>query len=128
MSNDKPDKTPAFVFVDNPTERLLHLHRVAVASQVRGQTPEIESTAIGRGLNYVRADYVAANPDLGFGMTLVDPCKIHDGDVARVLHRCTSRQAITEWGRLEKRPAVVSQIKARLNRNTPAVDVDAEAN
>ena len=83
---------------------------------------------VGRGLNYVRADYVEANLDMdAFGVSLVDPCKIADHEVERVLHRSTSRQAIVAWGKLEKRPKVLEQIRARLNRSTPSAEIDAEA-
>jgi hypothetical protein len=118
---------PSFVFVDNSTERLLALRRNGKAP--KGTAPPQEETFLGRGLNYVRADYVEANPDMdAFGMSLVDPCKIPDGMVAGVLQRCTSRQAMLAWGKLEKRPKVIAQIKARLNRApTTAEDESAEA-
>jgi hypothetical protein len=119
-------KTPAFVFIDNPTERLLSLRRVC-GDAPKGQPAPQEKTAVGRGLNFVRADYISASTPLGFGMTVIDPTKILEHDVARQIHRCTSRQALAEWGKIEKRAGVLAQIKARLNRNTPAAEADAEA-
>jgi hypothetical protein len=126
--SDKPDKPrPTFIFVDNPTERLLSLRRVS-GEAPKGQPAPQEKTAIGRGLNYVRSDYVSSHTELGFGMTVVDPCKIPDGMVATVLQRCTSRQAMIAWSKVEKRAKVIEQIKARLNRApTTAEDESAEA-
>lgn len=125
-ANDSKRKgAPAFVFVDNKTERLLGLRRNGKAP--KGVAPPQEETFLGRGLNYVRADYVEANPDLeSFGMALVDPCKITDGAVKDVLHRCTSRQAIAAWGKLEKRPRVLEQIKARLSRVATTAEDESE--
>lgn len=117
---DKPDKPrPAFVFVDNSTERLLVLRRPVPPADgeetPKGQPTAQEETMVGRGLNYVRVEYVEANPDMYLlGAMPIDPTKIPDGDVARQLHRCTSRQAMHEWTKTEKRTKVVDQIKARL--------------
>lgn len=123
-----PKTSPPFVFVDNLTERLIMLRRPIKGEAIKGQPTAQESTMVGRGLNYVRADYVEANLDLDtFGMALVDPCKIAEHDVDRVLHRCTSRQAIVAWGKLEKRPKVLASIKARLNRATPSAEIDETA-
>lgn len=126
MSIDK--QKPQFVFVDNTTERMLTLRRsTAATDHPKGQPPPQESTMLGRGLNYVRADYVAANPRMSMlGAVLVDPTKIPENEVKAKLHRCTSRQAMIEWGRLEKRGPVLSAIKAWLNKSTPAADVDNE--
>lgn len=117
---------PLFVFIDNPTERLLALRRVTGPAP-KGQPAPQERTAIGRGLNYVCADYVSDKTPLAFGMSVVDPTKIPEHDVARQLQRCTSRQAMHEWAKLEKRPNVLAQIKARLNRNSVAASTDDSA-
>lgn len=126
-ADKKKDKGPAFVFVDNSTERLITLRRNGKAP--KGTAPPQEETMLGRGLNYVRADYVDANPDMNMiGLVLADPCKIPDGAVASVLQRGTSRQAFLAWAKIEKRPKVVEQIKARLSRvATTAEDESAEA-
>lgn len=128
MSSDKKP-APTFVFVDNTTERMITLRRAIKSdAHVVGQPTAQESTMVGRGLCYVRADYVEANLDMDtMGLALVDPCKIPDHEVKRVLDRSTSRQAIAAWGKLEKRPKVIELIKARLNRGAPAAEIDAEA-
>jgi hypothetical protein len=118
---------PRFVFVDNPTERLLSLRR-ASGKAPKGAPPPQEKTAIGLGLNYVRADYVSGTTELGFGMTLVDPTKIPDGLVAAAVKRCTSRQAMHAWAKIEKRPKVIELLKARLSRApAPAAEIDRDS-
>lgn len=120
---------PSFVFVDNRSERMVMLRRTIAPESgekpPKGTPTEQESTAVGRGLNYIRAEFVAANPDMGvLGCSIADPTKFGDGEVGAVLQRCTSRQAMNEWGKLEKRPRVVDQIRARLTK--PAVPVQTE--
>jgi hypothetical protein len=121
---DKP-QPPPFVFVDNSSERMIILRRT-----IDPHTQE--STMVGRGLNYVRADYVDANRDAmgGLGLRVVDPTTYAEGEVAEVLRRGTSRQAFSEWGKREKRAAVISKIKARLNGAQPEpqpTDADGSA-
>lgn len=127
---DKPQtQTPAFVFVDNASERMIFLRRVVSNSPKEGIPPKRESTMVGRGLNYVRADYVAANPDMDtFGLRIVDPTRYAESEVAEALRRGTSKQAFAEWGKLEKRATVITKIKARLNgAQAQAAEADAEA-
>lgn len=122
MAENKPTPT-AFVFVDNSSERMIVLRR-------RLDAHTQESTMIGRGLNFVRADYVDANRDAmgGLGLRVVDPTTYADGEVAEVLRRGTSKQAFGEWGKREKRAAVITKIKARLNgAQAQAAEVDVEA-
>lgn len=112
-----PKKPPTFVFVDNRTERLIKLSRKA-------ESGAREHTYLGRGLNFTRAEYIAANPEhTDLGLAIADPSTFGAGEVEHVLQRCTSRQALHEWAKIEKRPQVVAKIKARLDkRPAPAED------
>lgn len=116
-TDGKKRKAPAFVFADNRTERLTKLSR-------KTSSGERENTYLGRGLNYVRAEYIAATPEhVEFGIALVDPSSFSAGEVEAVLQRCTSRQAMHEWAKIEKRPNVLAKIKHRLE-NKPAPSND----
>lgn len=120
---------PSFVFVDNRSERLVTLRRAVKGDEphVAGRPTEQEHTAVGRGLNYVRADFVDANADMGLlGLGVVDPTKFSDTEVAIVLQRCTSRQAMIEWGKRETRAHVADKIRARLAKPAVAPKPDEE--
>lgn len=139
MSDPNLDPTPAepkpktkakleFLFVDNPHERMIVLRRRASKDKTpKGVAPVLESTNVGRGLGYVRAEYLEGPGANLFGIRQIDPTQIPDGDVARMLQRCTSRQAMIEWRRIEKRPRVVEAISARLANKAAAPDPDEDA-
>lgn len=126
MSDNKP-KPPDFVFVDNTADRMVAMRRALPARA--GETPVIESTVLGRGLNWVRAEYVDAAALAMFGGAVVDPTKIPDALVGAAVQRCTSRQALIEWRRSEKRPGALALLRARLDKPAVASDEnEAELN
>ncbi len=122
--SDKPS-SPKFAFVHNTSERLVMLRRPTGEAPIKGQPTGQEATAVGRGICYVRQEYVDANPDMGvLGLELVDPTRIPDAAVPEMLRRCTSRQALHMWAGLEKRPKIIDMIKARLAKPAAAPSDD----
>lgn len=110
--------TPHSLFVDNPTERMISIHRRLDEPLRPGQPPRLESVVIGRGLNYVRSDVAAAVPAGSFGLRAVDPLQCSEADAAALMARCTSRHALGEWAKQERRPVVQAALRERLDRRS----------
>lgn len=116
MTKQAAPEQPRSVFVLNRTERFLSLSRVTERG-APGHLAEIERTHLGRGLNLVRADYLAElRPDEMRRMGLV----VFDGapqidDPEDVIDKTVSRQALAAWAKVGNEK-IRGLIEARLAR------------